>query len=83
MAKELTENEEKGLNDLKKNMGSRLSEFKRQNQDKSKEELQRELSKLEGYLKGCYNSEIDDTEINIRFCGGKAEILKGLIKRSS
>ncbi len=81
MAKELTKNEEKSQNNLKKNMGSRLSEFKKQNQDKSKEELQQELSNLEEYLKGCYNSEIDDTEINIRFCGGKAEVLKSLIKQ--
>ncbi len=83
MAKELTKNEEESLNDLNKNMESKLSEFKKQNQDKSKEELQRELSKLEEYLKGCYNSEIDDTEINMRFYGGKAEILKSLIKRFS
>ena len=83
MAKKLTKDEEKGLDGLNKNMRSRLSEFEKQNQDKSKEELQQELSKLEEYLKGCYNSEIDDTEINIRFCGGKAEILKILIKKVS
>jgi len=33
-------------------MESKVSEFKKKNQEKCKEE----------YLKGCYNSEIDDTE---------------------
>jgi len=53
--------------------------FEKENMNKNKEELQQKLSDLEEYLKRCYNSEIDDTEINIRFIEGKSEILKKLI----
>ncbi len=82
MAKELTKSEERSLHNLQSNMEERLVEFKNKYQGKSKEELLQELSKLEEYLQGCYNSEIDDTEISIRFHEGKTLILKKLINQT-
>ncbi len=80
MAIELSASEERNLDDLKVKMQERVQQFKEEWQSKSQEELQQELMDLEEYLKGCYNSEIDDTEINIRFCEGKSEILKKILK---
>jgi len=81
MAVELTKSEEDSLSKLAENMNSRLVEFQQEYQNKTKQEIQQELTDLEEYLKGCYNSEIDDTETNIRFCEGKSLILKSLLKK--
>ena len=80
MAKELNANEEKNLSNLSDNMQQQLLEYEKISQKKSKVELSQELIDLDDYLNGCYNSEIDDTEINIRFCEGKSVVLKKILE---
>jgi len=83
MAKELSPEEETNLKSLNDNMQQRLSEYRQDWRQKPTEEQKKELKKLDEYLQGCYNSEIDDTEINIRFTEAKSEILKKLIDTNS
>ena len=68
--------------DLEKMITQRLEEYKKEKSKAPIEQLKEELADLNDYLEGCYNSEIDDTEINIRFTEGKTIILKGLIENS-
>jgi len=78
MAIELSKQEEKSFSDLNDNIKSRLREYKEKKSELTKEELTKELQDLNDYLEGCRNSEIDDLEINIRFCEGKANIIENL-----
>ncbi|MEA3430084.1 MAG: hypothetical protein U9R08_02325 [Nanoarchaeota archaeon] len=73
--KKLTNEEINSLN----NLNSKLIKYKKQISKLTKEELQNELEKLNNYLKGCRNSEIDDTLTNIRFIEEKINVLKNII----
>lgn len=79
MVKELSKQEVESLNDLEREMDSRLSAFKKEMINKTKEVQQKELLSLKKYVDGCRRSEIDDTLVNIRFCEGKIFILEFII----
>jgi len=81
MAKELSKQEVEPLNELEKNMDSRLRVFKKEMIKKTKEIQQKELLSLKKYVEGCHGSEIDDTLINIRYCEGKIVILESIIRK--